>query len=183
MFMGIAKDGILLWGPTFLIESCGLDLADAAFSAALLPLCGLIGVFTSGWLSARFFQSREIPIAALMLIALSTGILGLALFAPLGELTLVLTALCLIGATSYGANAILLTALPLGLGDEGIVSSAAGFLDFASYVGGGFSGIMTGWLVDEWGWPVVFGFWIVVVIASVVVLLMIPHPSPGGHGG
>ena len=95
----------------------------------------------------------------------------------------VLAALGVIGTTSYGANSILLTALPLGLADEGIVSSSAGFLDFASYVGAGISGVLTGWLVDRWGWSVVFGYWIVAVLMGVVMLLpLLRAKSDRRHG-
>jgi OPA family glycerol-3-phosphate transporter-like MFS transporter len=169
--MGMAKDGMILWGPTFLIEAAGLQLGRAAVMAVLIPLCGLVGTFASGWLSARYFQSREAPIAAMMLVALAVTIASLGILAPLGELGPVLIALGMIGTTSYGANSILLTALPLGLADQGIVSSAAGFLDFASYVGAGLSGVLTGWLVDRWGWPVVFGYWIVAALLGVLMLL------------
>jgi len=170
LFMGMAKDGLTLWGPAFLIETTGLELGHTAAIAALIPLCGLMGAFASGWLSGRYFHSQEAPVAALMLIALTAGISGLGFLAPRKELALVFIALGLIGFTSYGANSILLTALPLGLGDEGIVSSAAGFLDFASYLGAGISGALTGWLVDKVGWSAVFGYWVVAALTGVVIL-------------
>ncbi len=171
LFMGMAKDGLILWGPSFLIENAGLRLGSAAAMAILIPLCGLMGTLASGWLSARHFQSREAPVAALMLVGLSIAIACLGILAPLGRLGPVLIALGLIGTASYGANSILLTAVPLGLGSEGIVSSAAGFLDFASYVGAGLSGALAGWLVDGWGWSIVFGYWAVAALAGAAMLL------------
>lgn len=104
-------------------------------------------------------------------VGLSIAITCLGILAPLGELGPVLITLGLIGTASYGANSILLTAVPLGLGDEGIVSSAAGFLDFASYVGAGLGGVLSGWLVDGWGWPMVFGYWTVAALVGAVMLL------------
>jgi len=177
VLMGMAKDGVILWAPTFLIEALGLQLGRAAVTAIMIPLCGLVGTFASGWLSARYFQSREAPIAALMLAGLASGVAGLLILAPLGELALVVIMLGLIGATSYGANSILLTALPLGLGDQGIVSSAAGFLDFGSYLGAGLSGAFAGWLVDRCGWPTVFGYWIVAALSAAVMLLPIARSN------
>jgi sugar phosphate permease len=172
-FMGMAKDGIILWGPTFLMETAGLQLGRAAVTAVLIPLCGLAGTLAAGWMSGRYFRSREAPVAALMLAFLAVGIVALRVLAPLGELGPVLVALGVIGAASYGANSILLTALPLGLGNEGMVSSSAGFLDFASYVGGGLSGALTGWLIDGWGWPAAFGFWLGAALAGAAALLPI----------
>jgi len=173
LFMGMAKDGLILWGPSFLIEAVGLQLGGAAATAILIPLFGLMGTFASGWLSARHFQSREAPVAVLMLIGLSIAIGCLGILAPVGKLGPVLVTLGLIGIAGYGANSILLTAVPLGLGDEGIVSSAADLLDFASYVGAGLSGVLAGWLVDRWGWPVVFGYWTLAALAGAAMLLLL----------
>jgi OPA family glycerol-3-phosphate transporter-like MFS transporter len=169
--MGMAKDGIILWGPTFLIDAAGIRFDRVSVVAVIIPVCGLVGTLAAGWLSARFFWSREAPVAAILLATLAAAIVALWYLVPVGRLVLLSVALGLVGAASYGANSILLTALPLGLGDQGIVSSAAGFLDFTSYLGAGLGAVLTGWLVDTGGWLVVFGYWTVAALIAALALL------------
>ncbi len=154
LFHGIAKDGFSLWAPTFLLEARDLR---SPYLAVVMPLCGMVGIALAGWATDRFFKSREPPVVTLMLLTLAVLIGAYSFLLPTASPFAHLLALGVIGATAYGANAIMLTTVPLGLGAS--VSSAAGFLDFASYIGAGLSGLLTGALLDRWHWNAVFGFW------------------------
>ncbi|MBC7315994.1 MAG: Gfo/Idh/MocA family oxidoreductase, partial [Chloroflexi bacterium] len=111
----------------------------------------------------RNFFAAPIVIGAAFLVAIgATGLLLLnGRMSPLGALV----ALTLSALGSHGMNALLMTSLPLRLGRGGNVSSAAGALDFTSYVGGGLSGALAGYLLDGLGWPAVFGLWLVATFA------------------
>ena len=63
----------------------------------------------------------------------------------------------------YGINSLLLTSLPLSFAN---VAAVAGFLDFASYVGGGISGLAAGQLLDGYGWSAVFGYWLAATVLA-----------------
>jgi len=161
---GFVQGSAVLWVPTYLVEALNMDIGGAAISAVVLPLCGLAGVLVGGWASDRFFRSRVAPMTAMMMAGLAASVLAIGFLAPQGGLVLTMALLGLIGAITYGVGSILVTVLPLSLSHEGGVSSAAGFLDFAGYVGAGIGGLLAGALVDGWGWDAVFICWAVVAL-------------------
>ncbi|MBC7255930.1 MAG: MFS transporter [Chloroflexi bacterium] len=164
-FSGMVKDALSLWAPTYLLEVQGLPLGVAAGWAAAIPFAGGAGAFLSGLVLHRSSHQREAPIVVGAASLVAAGAMGLLLLngrtSPLGALA----ALTLSALGSHGMNALLMTSLPLRLGGEGNVSSAAGALDFISYVGGGLSGALTGYLLDGFGWPAVFGLWLIATFA------------------
>ena len=174
VFASMVKDGLNLWMPTFLVDSWGMELDYAAWAASILPLLGLAGVLLAGWLSDRFFRSREAPgiMGMSLLIALVMGVF-LGLGGRGSGWTWVLLGLC--GMAVYGINALLLTSFPLSFGrragaaapgQNGSVSAVAGFLDFASYVGGGISSLAIGQLLARSDWSAVFAYWLVATLIA-----------------
>ena len=171
--LGTVKESLTLWMPTYLMETEGFDITRAAGYAIWLPLAGAVGIAMSGWASHRFFRSEEAPVAMALMAGLA---LAVAIYRPFVSYVGVLGipfSLGLIGAMSNGANGLLLTALPMAQSGQDRVSSAAGFLDFASYVGAGLGGTCTGVLADRWGWSAAFGFWIAAAIAGMFMLAAI----------
>jgi len=157
--LGLVRGSATLWAPTYLVEALNVDIGGAAVSAIVLPLCGLAGVLAAGWATDRFFASRVAPVTVLGVAGLLVSALATRLFAPLGVPLLAVSLLGLTSAMNHGAGSLMVTVLPLSLSREGGVSSAAGFLDFAGYVGSGIGGLLTGLLVDGWGWNAMFILW------------------------
>ena len=163
---GVVEKGFLLWAPALLAETKGLPLDVAAYSAVAMPLLGAAGIVLAGWAA----EGKEPRLVALLMAAL--GLLVLLFRAALSSDALWpgLMALGAIGAIAYGANALMVTAIPLSLGARGGASSAAGFLDCASYLGAGLTGVLTGAISDKWGWDGVFAFWAAVAFAAALVV-------------
>lgn len=158
LLLGVVKESFALWIPTYLTETQRFNIAQAAGYAIWLPLAGAGGMFLFGWVSHHFFHAEETPVVAgLMFLLLLIVAAYRPLVAALGAVGIVLS-LGVMGVVTYGANGLLLTALPLR--HSGHVSSVAGALDFASYVGAGLGGLCTGAVADRWGWDGAFGFWI-----------------------
>jgi len=161
---GFVQGSAILWMPAYLVEGLEMDIGGAAMSAVVLPLCGLAGVFVAGWATDRFFGSRVTPVAAGMMVGLAASAIAARFLAAGGSLASAMALWGLIGATTHGIGSILVTVLPLSLSHQGGVSSAAGFLDFAGYVGSGLGGLLSGALVDGWGWDAMFVSWAVVAL-------------------
>jgi sugar phosphate permease len=192
VFASMIKDGLNLWAPTFLVDAAGMRVDSAAWAASILPLFGLAGSLLAGWLSDRLFHSHEAPgvMGLSMLIALV--MLGFILASSSGLTWMAVALLGLSGVATYGINALLLTSLPLSFatqgspgapqapGEPGNVSAVAGFLDFASYIGGGISALVVGQLVDWRGWNAVFLYWLaatLVALGGSFALSRQAHPS------
>jgi len=177
--LGIVRGSSTLWAPTYLLEALNVDIGGAAVSAVVLPLCGLAGVLTAGWASDRFHGSRVAPITALGVAGLFASALATRFLAPWGGLLLAVSLLGLTAALIHGAGSLLVTVLPLSLSREGGVSSAAGFIDFAGYVGSGVGGLLTGLLVDGWGWNAMFIFWTLAAVLAMVATVPLWRSEAG----
>ena len=76
----------------------------------------------------------------------------------------------LISALLCGVNALLLTFIPLRLSACGRTSSVAGLFNFFAYLGAGCSGILSGTLVDRWGWGSTILLWGSLCILGIVMV-------------
>lgn len=157
------KDGLNLWAPTLLVDGLGMRVAAAAWAASVLPLLGLVGSALAGWSSDRFFRSRESPGIVGFSLLIAGAMLGLMAATGSGSPAPVVLLLGVCGVAIYGINSLLLTSLPLSFAN---VAAVAGFLDFASYVGGGISGLAAGQLLDGYGWSAVFGYWLAATVLA-----------------
>ncbi|MBC8444678.1 MAG: hypothetical protein H8D77_00995 [Chloroflexi bacterium] len=66
--------------------------------------------------------------------------------------------------------------------EEGSVAAVAGFLDFASYIGGGISALAAGRLLDGVGWNAVFGYWLAAtLVAAASATVLFRRTQPRNH--
>ncbi len=199
LLSGMIKDGLTLWGPTYLMEQGNLPLTTAALIAVALPIAGALGAFLAGWLMHRWTQDREMPVVAGLAALVVVSVAGLYIWAGASAAAVSLALLAMMALGSHGTNALLMASVPLSLGPRGNVSSAAGTLDFTSYVGGGLSALLVGALQDLAGWSAVYLWWGVVAAVIAVIAIgaarspvpvaqskehagEIPRPSPAMSG-
>ena len=88
-----------------------------------------------------------------------------------GDSVLFLTLLIgLCGAIINGINIVLLSSIPLRYAHSGKTSSLAGFLDFASYVGSALMTVITGVVVNLWGWGILLWLWVGLFVLGALIL-------------
>ncbi|NLG26661.1 MAG: MFS transporter [Chloroflexi bacterium] len=162
---GMVKDGLTLWGPTYLVEAQGLSLSTAALTATLIPIAGICGAIAGGAFLHGRDHGSEMRIVIGFALTLALGAVALYHFGDDHRVALAVAALALIATSSHGINALLMSALPLSLGPRGKVSAAAGTLDFVSYLGGGLSATLIGGIEETWGWGAVYGIWVGIALA------------------
>jgi sugar phosphate permease len=157
--------GYLDWGVIHLVEVSGSDeelntkILKSAVKFAVLPLGGVFGAVTSGWLSDRYFASRRAPVVCFLLLVLCGITLAydyVARSSTLGTLFLLAAA----GFCIYGAQVILVGTAPADLARRGTSAAAAGFVNFFGYIGAALVGdFVTGYLKDRYEWEVVIRVW------------------------
>lgn len=155
------QHGLTLWAPTLLVDSLRIGVSSAAVAASILPLLGLVGASLAGWMSDRYHRSREAPGIVILSLLIALAMVGFLLSGNRGGPWASITLLGLCGVAVYGINTLLLASLPLSFGQEGRAAAVAGFLDFASYIGGGLSAFIVGQLLDGPGWTAVYVYWLV----------------------
>ena len=127
----------------------------------LMPLVAVLGSFSAGLVSDRFFKGHRSPVAmtlyffecGVILIAavvIAAGIVGptpVGIF--IGCLFLVLVSL-----TANSTHAIVGTAAPMDIGGRKMAGFASGVIDSFQYYGTAIALPVTGWLIDRYGWGV-----------------------------
>ncbi|MBL7200586.1 MAG: MFS transporter [Anaerolineae bacterium] len=182
VFASMIKDGLNLWAPTFLVDALDMPVSSAALAASVLPLFGLAGSLLAGWLSDRLFRSHEAPGIIGLSLVVGLAMIGFMLSSGTGSWWIAVVLLGVCGMAVYGINALLLTSIPLSFSEEGSVAAVAGFLDFASYIGGGISALAAGRLLDGVGWNAVFGYWLAAtLVAAASATVLFRRTQPRNH--
>ena len=74
--------------------------------------------------------------------------------------------LAVIGFSTFGPHSLLVTQLPMILGNRKNTASITGFIDGVGYIGASITGVLSGVLTDNFGWSYAFYFWVVGAILS-----------------
>jgi MFS transporter, OPA family, glycerol-3-phosphate transporter len=162
-----------------------LNLADkpkaVLWTVNLMPLVAVLGSFTAGRVSDKFFKGHRSPVAmtlyffecAVILAAavvIAAGVVGptpLGIF--IGCLFLVLVAL-----TANSTHAIVGAAAPMDIGGRKMAGFASGVVDSFQYYGTALALPFTGWMIDRHGWsvwyPIMAGFGAIGGISMLMVM-------------
>jgi sugar phosphate permease len=167
--LNIIRYGFMVWAPTYMFEVEKATISTAAYKALAIPLAGSLGALYAGWASDKFFKSRRAPIMVIML----AGLMGLTILYPqLKHFHWIWSLLCLIaiGFTIYGPHVMICATIPMDYASRKAAASAAGFIDGFGYFGAALTGVISGFLVDNYGWNAAFYFWVVGVFMAIVLM-------------
>ena len=127
----------------------------------LMPLVAVLGSFSAGFVSDKFFKGHRSPVAMTLYfvecgviltaaVVIAAGVVGPTPFGiVIGCLFLILVAL-----TANSTHAIVGTAAPMDIGGRKMAGFASGVIDSFQYYGTAIALPVTGWLIDHYGWGV-----------------------------
>lgn len=175
--LNIIRYGFMDWAPTYMFEVEKATISVAAYKAIVIPVAGSIGALFAGWSSDRFFQSRRAPIMVIMLFLLMALT---AIYPCLTKFHWVWSLICLIGIgfTTYGPHVMICATISMDYASRKAAASAAGFIDGCGYIGASLTGILTGYLVDNYGWNYAFYFWISGALMAAVLMSFLWNYKP-----
>jgi len=184
-FVNLVRYGFLTWAPTIFFETQtagGIDMA--AYKTILFPIAGALGALTTGWLSDKFFKGHRAPLASLALILAGAMVVVFNFALGMNGSVLSLAAMAVAGYAICGANVMIIVSAPMDLGTRKAASAVTGFIDGAGYLGAGVQGIVTGWLVDNWGWSAGLSFWVIcAILGAMLMATMWRHQAAPEEGG
>ena len=156
--LNACRYGFVDWGLTHLKETQGTGVGKAALNYAILPVGGIAGAYLAGWATDRLFGSRRAPVIATLLAAL--GVLTM-LYDWVARTSAAATValLLLVGFLIYGPQVLLVGTAPADLARRGTAAAAAGFVNFVGYMGAYAGDLLTGRLVDVYGWRTAVMSW------------------------
>ncbi|MEM1558496.1 MAG: MFS transporter [Candidatus Bathyarchaeia archaeon] len=140
-----------LWAPSYLFEKYRLPLDVAGYTAAVIPLGGIVGSLVSGWLSDYLEKSGRKLTICVLTISLGFAIAAFHYASNIG-LEVGVLSLFIVGFTLYGPHVIISTVIPMELDESYGGASVAGFIDGMGYFGSMLAESSTGWLIEAHGW-------------------------------
>jgi OPA family sugar phosphate sensor protein UhpC-like MFS transporter len=123
-FAKFIRYGLWSWAAYFLSRNYGLDKSEAALYSTAFDIVGIPGVFVTGWLSDRYFNSRRGGISLIMMICMM-GATGLLMTFGDTSVTVFVVLLGAVGFTLYGPDALLTGAGAMDIGSRRLATFAA----------------------------------------------------------
>ena len=155
--LNIVRYGFLTWAPTYFFEVQRANITTAMYKALIFPVAGALGALTTGYLTDKVFKSDRTRVGVVMSIILLVSAL---MFAKTTNWLLGLGLLSIIGFTTFGPHSLLVSQLPMVLGNRKNTGSITGAIDALGYLGASLTGIVSGWLIDKFAWSFAFYFWV-----------------------
>jgi sugar phosphate permease len=162
--------GGMIWYPTYLQGTFGIDVFKAGALTSVFPLMGLVARPLGGVLSDRLFHGRRKPV---ILVGMGAMTIFLFLLSGANELWWAVFLLASVGFCFQLFN-FLFFALPSVMLPLNLVSTGSGFLDTGGHLGSLLAMFLSGWFIDYFGSyrAILTAFWIVGLIGFLVALLI-----------
>ena len=164
---GLLRDGVTSWMPKLLTDTYDLGNVAAIMSSAILPVFSTVCVIIAGIVYMKL--KNEVTSSAIFwgVVVISLGCLTFTIGRS-AILTVILLALAMSGI--QGINHILTTRVPHRFAYAGIVSTVAGLLNSATYVGAAVSGYGIALYSKAFGWHATVVAWLIVAAVGTLAL-------------
>ncbi len=165
---GLLRDGVTGWMPDLLQATYDLGNIAAIMSSAILPVFSTVCVIIAGMVYMKL--KNELTSSAIFwgVVLVSLGCLTFTIGRS-AILTIILLALTMSGIQAI--NHILTTRVPHRFASAGIVSTVAGLLNSATYVGVAVSGYGVAVYSEAFGWRATVIAWFCVAVVGTLALV------------
>jgi OPA family glycerol-3-phosphate transporter-like MFS transporter len=169
----------------YFVDKLHLDLSKKPpavwWTMNLMPLVAVLGSFTAGWVSDRFFKGHRSPVAMTLYFFEGVVILCAAIVIYAGAvgptpsgIFLGCMFLVLVSLTANSTHSIVGAAAPMDIGGRKMAGFAAGVIDSFQYYGAAIALPITGWLIRKYDWgvwyPTMAGFGFIGGCAMLLVM-------------
>lgn len=194
VFVYFTLMGTLDWLIKYLVEAKHNSLELATMKLSFLPLFGILGTISAGYLSDKVFKSRRAPVNILYLAGVAIAVIVLKSnsigpnFIDAGFLSLtghkltsilpvngsgIIDFICLaaIGFCSYGPQVLIGGLCAIEASSKKVAAAATGFVGSFGYFGSILSGAGTGMIIDKFGWGGAVNAWAISAIVCIFMLI------------
>lgn len=175
------------WGVVFLTSAKGYSLIGASSMIAISQVTGILGAFSCGWVSDKFFNHRRnVPclIFGIFFVLSTAGFV----YGPKEFVWLDYTSLAVFGYTVYALVAYLGGLMAVDLCSKKATGAVMGMIGLFSYAGASAQDLLNGYLVDAYkvmvnGKPVydfthVTPFWVIAAAVACFLPLLVWKARP-----
>jgi OPA family glycerol-3-phosphate transporter-like MFS transporter len=178
---GFIRHGFEQWFPRYMQEAQKLSFDHPIFQRGAfgVVIAGIAGAFVAGFASDKLFGHRRPPVAFIGYV-IQIVCLWVVWQAP--SLNAIIIAFIFNSLAISMVHSMLSGTASMDFGGKRAAATAAGMFDGMQYVGGSFTGIGMGWLLEQYGWgawgPSMIGF--SAIGAILMLTLWNARPSRGG---
>ena len=167
---GALKESVTLWMPTFIMDTFHLDSQVSILLTVVMPIFSMLCLYLATFLNDKIFKN-EAKTSLFFFIAALLGSIGIRLF-PTQSPALSLSFGTIITSSMYGANLMLITAIPGFFSKYGKAATLTGFLNACAYGGTALSSVGIGALSDSFGWNASLYAWIGIAALGVFLCIL-----------
>ncbi len=172
------------WSAYFLHENYKLDQDTSNYYAIVFDLCGLPGIFLTGWISDKYFGSRRGGVALGMMIGMCVACAMLVQFGDVSVTTFVVL-LGAVGFTLFGPDALLSGAGAVDIGGRHHATMVTGVIATCGAVGPVIQEVVIGRMYDSKGGdlgPVFVMLFAGAALGTLFCLALVLRNRKGGRG-
>jgi OPA family glycerol-3-phosphate transporter-like MFS transporter len=171
MLAGMVKEGINLWGPAFMSELRMFDLSTTLAVMSFVPIMSLCSSIMIGFVNKLFgFREKRTMILFFAVCAAFLALLYINIAG--GNMLVTLLSFGIVTSAITGACSLITVFIPLNFRRENRVSTAAGFVDCAVYMGAALSGPLLGAQADSSGWGGALLLWIGITLLAIILAVI-----------
>ncbi len=165
--MGMLRDGITTWMPSYISEIYQTGNAIAILTGVVLPIFSVLSYFVTTLLHKKAFKN---PITcAGVIFALACVCSFLLLFVSGNNAVLSVFAMATVTGCMHGINLMLISFVPRYFISTGRVSTVSGILNSCTYVGSAISTYGVAALVEKSGWNIAIAIWTAVCLIGLIL--------------
>lgn len=163
---------ILFWAPLYVHEKFGTGMGESGLIGACFELAGPAGVIAAGYISDKLFGSRRMPPCVIAFVMLALVLFSFGWLAALNSKLVTAGVFFAIGFFLYIPDSLVSGTAAIDFGTKKGASTAAGFINFCGSIGailGG--GQLAAYVVERWGWNILFtSLGVLVCLAGLLLL-------------
>lgn len=172
--MGMLRDGVSAWMPTYLADVHGMGNQESILSGVFPAIFSIVSISIAGKVYGRFFKNEVVCAAVTFgLSAISAALLFL--FFGRGS-ALAIVCFTLMTGCMYGINLMLVTHVPKRFKKYGNISTFAGVVNSCTYVGEAIFMYAIAMIANRFDWRFSIGTCFVIAVAGTLGCIIAARP-------
>ncbi len=166
--IGMIRDGVTTWLPSYISETYSLGSVAAIFSGVVLPVFSMLAYSAASALNKKIFKNPISCAAIIMIISAASNALLLFLSgkSAVGSVFF----MSLITGCMHGANLMLISYLPPYVSKNGKVSTVSGVINSSVYIGSALSTYGVAYLTEKFStWNCALVLWFAAALVGGII--------------
>lgn len=172
------------WSAYFLANNYKMSDSDAAIYSIVFDVCGLPGIFLTGWISDKYFDSRRGGVALAMMIGMCVACALLVQFGGTSVTTFIVL-LGAVGFTLFGPDALLSGAGAVDIGGRHHATFVTGVIATCGAIGPVIQEVVIGRMYNSKGGelgPIFIMLFVGAALGTLFCLALVLRNRKGGRG-